>query len=76
MIATTLLKSHFIPAAISSNKLMIVLHGKGDSLRPFKDFNSELDLPNMNFLLLNAPKKFLDGYSWYGDPPYKFFRSI
>ncbi len=25
----------------------------------------------MNYLLLNAPKKFLGGYSWYGDPPYQ-----
>jgi phospholipase/carboxylesterase len=71
MIDTLLFKSHFIPAAKSSDKLMIVLHGKGDSINPFKDFNKELDLPDMNFLLLNAPKKFLDGYSWYGDPPYQ-----
>jgi len=49
---------------------MIVLHGKGDSLRPFKKFNQELDLDGINFLLLNAPKKYLDGYSWYGEPPF------
>ncbi len=49
---------------------MVVLHGKGDSLRPFKKFNQELELNDINYLLLNAPKKFLDGYSWYGEPPY------
>ncbi len=49
---------------------MIVLHGKGDSFRPFKNFDQELKLFDFNFLLLNAPKKFLTGYSWYGDPPY------
>jgi phospholipase/carboxylesterase len=70
MITTNHFKSHFIPSARASKRLMIVLHGKGDSLRPFKKFNEELDLTDMNFLLLNAPKKFLGGYSWYGEPPY------
>jgi phospholipase/carboxylesterase len=49
---------------------MIVLHGKGDSMNPFKNFNQELEIENINFLLLNAPRKYLDGYSWYGEPPY------
>lgn len=70
MITTSLFKSHFIPAKCSSRRLMVVLHGKGDSLRPFKKFNQELEMTDVNFLLLNAPKKFLDGYSWYGEPPY------
>ncbi len=70
MITTNLFKSYFIPAKRSSKRLMIVLHGKGDSLRPFKKFNQELEMDNVNYLLLNAPKKFLDGYSWYGEPPY------
>ncbi|MFN7727937.1 MAG: alpha/beta hydrolase [Bdellovibrio sp.] len=71
MIETELFKSHFIPSARPSKKLMVVLHGKGDSLRAFKQFNQELELHDFNFLLLNAPKKFLDGYSWYGDPPFQ-----
>lgn len=71
MIETDLFKTEFIPSAVPSDQLMIVLHGKGDSLRPFKHFNSELKIKNMNYLLLNAPKKFLSGYSWYGDPPYQ-----
>jgi phospholipase/carboxylesterase len=50
---------------------MIVLHGKGDSIKPFMAFDKELKIENMNYLLLNAPKKFLGGYSWYGDPPYQ-----
>lgn len=63
--------SEFIPAAKPSKKLMLVLHGKGDSLRPFRKFNEEIGLPEMNYLLLNAPKKYMTGYSWYGDPPYQ-----
>lgn len=70
MISTDLFKYHFIPAKKPSKKLMIVLHGKGDSIRPFKSFNQELEISDINYLLLNAPKRYLDGYSWYGDPPY------
>lgn len=71
MIGTDLFKSEFIPAQKESQKLMIVLHGKGDSIKPFMEFDEELQMPEMNYLLLNAPKKYLDGYSWYGDPPFQ-----
>lgn len=50
---------------------MLVLHGRGDSIRPFRHFNEELRVPEMNYLLLNAPRRFLDGWSWYGEPPYQ-----
>lgn len=49
----------------SKQKLMIVLHGKGDTLEAFRSIKSELRLPNFNYLLLNAPKKYLKGFSWY-----------
>ena len=71
MIVTEHFDHLFIPAVKPSDRLMIVLHGKGDSLKPFQSFNEELNLPDFNFLLLNAPKKFLDGYSWYGEPPFQ-----
>lgn len=71
MVVTDLFESEYIPAKQKSDKLMIVLHGKGDSLRPFRRFDREIGLRDFNFLLLNAPKKFLNGYSWYGDPPYE-----
>ncbi|RYZ76336.1 MAG: serine esterase, partial [Proteobacteria bacterium] len=71
MIQTEIFKTKFIPARKLSERLMIVLHGKGDSIRPFRYFDQEMNVPEMNYLLLNAPKKFLDGYSWYGDPPYE-----
>lgn len=70
-ITTEIFKSKFIPAKKSSDKLMIVLHGRGDSIRPFRNFDEELKIYNINYLLLNAPRKFLDGYSWYGEPPYQ-----
>jgi phospholipase/carboxylesterase len=71
MIETNLFKSKFIPAIKSSDRLMIVLHGRGDSIKPFKSFNEELNILDMNYLLLNAPRKFMSGYSWYGEPPYQ-----
>lgn len=69
MFQTSLFKSYFIPSVRPSRKLMIVFHGRGDSLKPFKKFQAELGLRDMNYLLLNAPRKFLKGYSWYGEPP-------
>lgn len=71
MIQTDLFKHKFIPAKKKSDYLMIVLHGRGDSIRPFYHFDDEMKLPEMNYLLLNAPRKFLDGYTWYGEPPYQ-----
>jgi phospholipase/carboxylesterase len=53
----------------SEQRLMIVLHGRGDSLRPFRELREELRIPGMNYLLLNAPRKYDGGYSWYAFPP-------
>lgn len=72
---TTALDSYFIPCQKNSDyksqPLVIILHGKGDSLKPFKTFQDEIGLPQFNFLLVNAPNRFDTGYSWYGEPPYQ-----
>jgi phospholipase/carboxylesterase len=68
---TSALDHEFIFSLLPSDCLMIVLHGKGDSLKPFRRFDQELGLKRMNYLLLNAPKKFAGGYSWYGEPPFQ-----
>ncbi|MFK8138716.1 MAG: alpha/beta hydrolase [Bdellovibrionales bacterium] len=52
-----------------NGKLIIVLHGRGDSLKPFREFNEELPLPGFTYLLLNAPRKYDGGYTWYPFPP-------
>lgn len=66
---TRLFDHEWIPAAPSvprsKQKVMVVLHGKGDSLESFLEIQDELKLPHFNFLLLNAPKKYLGGHSWY-----------
>ncbi len=71
MIHTDYFKYKFISAKKKSQFLMIVLHGRGDSIKPFSLFDQEMKVPEMNYLLLNAPRKFLDGYTWYGEPPYQ-----
>lgn len=38
-------------------------------MKPFLHFDEELDVSDLNYLLLNAPRRYLDGYSWYGEPP-------
>ena len=69
--ALKLFDCQFIPSKEKSDILMIVLHGKGDSIKPFSHFDEEVGNPKINYLLLNAPKKYLDGYSWFGDPPFQ-----
>lgn len=48
----------------SRQRLMIVLHGRGDSLAAYRAIKRELRLPEMNYLLLNAPRRFQRGFSW------------
>lgn len=59
--------SRMVPRA--RQKLMIVLHGRGDSLKAFRSIKEELRLSHMNYLLLNAPRKYLAGFSWYALEP-------
>lgn len=59
----------FFPAEEPSNKLIIVLHGRGDSAEGFRFFPQELGFTDVNYLLLNAPYEYYPGYSWYDLPP-------
>ncbi len=59
----------FIPAKVKSKKLMIILHGRGDSSEGFRGFSSFLDIDDMNYILLDAPFEYYTGYSWYPLPP-------
>ena len=60
-----MLDSEFFPAAKKSTRLMIVLHGLGDSSAGFRWLPSALNLPWMNYLLVNAPDEYYGGYSWF-----------
>lgn len=61
-----MLHSQFIPAVDpDSKKLMLVLHGLGDSLEGYRDVPYTLGIPELNYLLINAPDEYYGGYSWY-----------
>lgn len=72
-IKTEILDSFYIPSndvsPTSSNKLMILMHGLGDSLESYKTLTQEINVTGLSYLLLNAPKKYYFGYSWYDIPP-------
>jgi len=59
----------FIPAKVPSKKVMIVLHGRGDSSEGFTILPDLLNIDEMNYLLLDAPFEYFTGLSWYQLPP-------
>ena len=63
------LNNIFIPSKVPSKKLMVILHGRGDSAHGFTFLPPYLNIDTMNYLLLNAPYHYYGGYSWYDLPP-------
>jgi len=61
-----MLKTEFAPAPDKhSRRLLIALHGLGDSTAGYPWLPSAMRLPWMNYLLVNAPDPYYGGYSWY-----------
>ena len=63
------LNNIFYPSTIPSKKLMIILHGRGDSSAGFTWLPPYLKMDDMNYLLLDAPYDYYGGRSWYDLPP-------
>ena len=67
-----MLITELIPAADpASRRLMVVLHGLGDSMEGYRWLPDALGLPGLNYLLVNAPDDYFGGYAWYdfsGEP--------
>ena len=64
-----MLHSELIPARDkNSRRLMVMLHGLGDSLEGYRWFPEALNLPWLNYLLVNAPDEYYGGYSWFDYP--------
>ena len=68
------LESKFINAVVEGNshgrprtdfKIMLVMHGLGDSMEPYETLTKELNLTGLNYLLLNAPEEYFTGLAWY-----------
>ncbi len=61
-----MLHSELIPAAEpDSRRLMVMLHGLGDSIEGYRWLPEAMDLPWLNYLLVNAPDDYFGGYSWF-----------
>jgi phospholipase/carboxylesterase len=61
-----MLETDLIPAQEkSSRRLLIMLHGLGDSMEGYRWVSEALSFPWLNYLLVNAPDEYYGGYSWY-----------
>ena len=63
---TSGLRSVFTPSrSVGPDRLLVVLHGLGDSLEGFRFLPELLGIPGLNYLLVNAPDPYYSGYSWF-----------
>ncbi len=61
-----MLKTDFVKAPeADSRRLMLVLHGLGDSMDGYRWVQEAMQVPWMNYLLVNAPDDYYGGFSWY-----------
>jgi len=61
------LESAYLPAkeVTENDRLLLVLHGLGDSLEGFRFLPEMLRIPGLNYLLVNAPDSYFTGFSWF-----------
>lgn len=61
-----MLETDFLPAADrDSKKLMLVMHGLGDSIEGYRWIQEAIQVPWLNYLLVNAPDPYYGGFAWY-----------
>jgi phospholipase/carboxylesterase len=61
-----MLHSELIPAADkSSRRLMVMLHGLGDSIDGWRWLPEAMNLSWLNYLFVNAPDEYYGGFSWF-----------
>jgi phospholipase/carboxylesterase len=46
-------------------RLMVVLHGLGDSMEGYRWLPEAMRLPWLSYLLVNAPDRYYSGFAWY-----------
>jgi phospholipase/carboxylesterase len=67
-----MLHTELVPATRPAEpRLMLVLHGLGDSIEGYRWLPPALGLPWLSYLLVNAPDPYYGGFAWYdlyGDP--------
>lgn len=63
---TDTLKTELFPAAeTGSKRLMIVMHGLGDSMDGYRWIQEAMQVSWLNYLLVNAPDPYYGGFAWY-----------
>lgn len=67
MLNTSRFTHRYLPARAPGprERVLVVLHGLGDSLNGYRFLPDALRIPELSFLLVNAPDAYYDGYSWY-----------
>jgi phospholipase/carboxylesterase len=61
-----MLDAELVAASVkNSRRLMVVLHGLGDSMDGYRWVPEVMGFPWLNLLLVNAPDLYFGGYSWY-----------
>jgi phospholipase/carboxylesterase len=61
-----MLVTDFIPSTDGSKgRLMIALHGLGDSMEGYRWAPHAFQAPWLNYLLVNAPDPYYGGFAWY-----------
>jgi phospholipase/carboxylesterase len=61
-----MLETELIPAIKEIEpRLMIVLHGLGDSMEGYRWLPQAMQLPWLSYLLVNAPDPYYGGFAWY-----------
>lgn len=67
MLKTSLFTHKYVPARVPGprERVMVVLHGLGDSLQGFTWMPSALGIDSLSYLLVNAPDDYYGGYSWF-----------
>lgn len=64
------LVTDFVPAGTEGARhLMVVLHGLGDSMEGYRWLPGVMNVPGLNYLLVNAPDEYYGGFSWFPYPP-------
>jgi phospholipase/carboxylesterase len=61
-----MLFSELVPAGEKdSRRLMVMLHGLGDSIEGYRWLPEAMNLPWLNYLLVNAPDDYYGGFAWF-----------
>jgi phospholipase/carboxylesterase len=59
----------WLAAPEPARRLIVVLHGLGDSAEGFLWIQDAFAMDSLDYLLLNAPTPYYTGFSWYDVPP-------